>query len=149
MTAASSRKPRVTVQAARHCPKRVLLSKPFGELDDHPPVGRILDFVECDDEAQALNDAQIDLIVPKQPQQFLLGRVGTVRAHPKLQRCAMVIREDDLKELAISLSAAIVKARQLSLPTSAYILSMALLEVSQALKAAQGDKEGDKDDTVR
>jgi hypothetical protein len=60
----------------------------------------------------------------------------------------MVTREDDLKELAISLSAAIVKARQLSLPTSAYILSMALVEVSQALKAAEGDKE-DKDDTGR
>jgi hypothetical protein len=57
----------------------------------------------------------------------------------------MVTREDDLKELAISLSAAIVKARQLNLPTSAYILSMALPEVSQALKAAEGDKE----DTVR
>jgi hypothetical protein len=60
----------------------------------------------------------------------------------------MVTREDDLMELAISLSAAIVKARQLSLPTSAYILSMALVEVSQALKAGEGGK-GDKDDTVR
>ena len=57
-------------------------------------------------------------------------------------------REDDLKELATSLSAAIAKARQLNLPTSAYILSMALPEVSQALKAAEGDK-GDKEDTVR
>jgi hypothetical protein len=53
----------------------------------------------------------------------------------------MVTREDDLKELAISLSAAIAKARQLNLPTSAYILSMALVEVSQALKAAEGGKE--------
>jgi len=54
----------------------------------------------------------------------------------------MVTREDDLKELAISLSAAIVKARQLSLPTSAYILSMALVEVLQALKAAEADRRG-------
>jgi hypothetical protein len=53
----------------------------------------------------------------------------------------MVTREDDLKELAISLSAANVKARQLSLPTSASILSMALLEVSQALEAVEGDDE--------
>ena len=60
----------------------------------------------------------------------------------------MVTREDDLRDLAISLSAAIVKARQLNLPTSAYILSMALVEVSQALNTAEGDK-GDKDDTVR
>ena len=54
----------------------------------------------------------------------------------------MVTREDDLKELATSLSAAIAKARQLNLPTSAYILSMALEEVSQALKAAAA---GNKD----
>jgi hypothetical protein len=54
----------------------------------------------------------------------------------------MVTREDDLKELTISLSAAIAKARRLNLPTSAYILSMALVEVSQALKAAERDKEG-------
>ena len=53
----------------------------------------------------------------------------------------MVTREDDLKELSISLSAAIAKARQLNLPTSAYILSMALVEVSRALKAAESDKE--------
>ena len=54
----------------------------------------------------------------------------------------MATREDDLKELSISLSAAIAKARSLNLPTSAYVLSMALLEVSQALKAAKGDGEG-------
>jgi hypothetical protein len=54
----------------------------------------------------------------------------------------MASREDDLKELMISLSAAIAKARQLHLPTSAYILSMAVLEVSQALKAAEVDWRG-------
>jgi hypothetical protein len=48
----------------------------------------------------------------------------------------MVTREDDLNELAINLSMAIAKARQLNLPTSAYILSMALLEVLQATEAA-------------
>ncbi|MBV9560455.1 MAG: hypothetical protein JOY90_08345 [Bradyrhizobium sp.] len=53
----------------------------------------------------------------------------------------MITREDDLKELATSLSAAIVKARQLNLPTSAYILSMALVEVSQALKGAVPDRD--------
>jgi hypothetical protein len=54
----------------------------------------------------------------------------------------MASREDDLKELTISLSAAIAKARQLHLPTSAYILSMALVEVSQALQAAEADRKG-------
>jgi hypothetical protein len=52
----------------------------------------------------------------------------------------MVTREDDLKELAINLSAAIAKARQLNLPTSAYILSMALVEVLRALIAEEGDE---------
>jgi hypothetical protein len=54
----------------------------------------------------------------------------------------MATREDDLKELTIGLAAAIAKARQLHLPTSAYILSMALVEVSQALKAAEANREG-------
>jgi hypothetical protein len=53
----------------------------------------------------------------------------------------MATREDDLKELAINLSAAIAKARQLELPTSAYILSMALVEVSEAAKAAADRKD--------
>jgi hypothetical protein len=47
----------------------------------------------------------------------------------------MPTREDELKELASSLRAAIAKARELNLPTSAYILSMALVEVSQVLEA--------------
>ena len=48
----------------------------------------------------------------------------------------MVTREDDLNELANNLSTAIAKARQLKLPTSVYILSMALVEVLEAAKAA-------------
>jgi hypothetical protein len=54
-----------------------------------------------------------------------------------------VTREDDLKELATLLSTALTKARRLELPTSAYILSMALLEVSEALKLATGDEQDD------
>jgi hypothetical protein len=53
----------------------------------------------------------------------------------------MVTREDDLNELAKSVSAAIEKARQLNLPTSAYILSMVMVEVSEALKAAADEEE--------
>ena len=53
-------------------------------------------------------------------------------------------REDDLNELAADLQAAIAKARALNLPTSAYILSMALVEVSQAIEAAGPDGESDK-----
>jgi hypothetical protein len=55
----------------------------------------------------------------------------------------MASREDDLKELALDISRAIVKARQLKLPTSAYILSMVLMEVSEAIEAADDDGEHD------
>jgi hypothetical protein len=48
----------------------------------------------------------------------------------------MATREDDLNELAKTIAMAMEKARQLQLPTSAYILSMVLVEVSEAAKAA-------------
>jgi hypothetical protein len=51
----------------------------------------------------------------------------------------MASPENDLNELATIISAAIEKARQLNLHTSAYILSMVLVEVSEATKAADGD----------
>jgi hypothetical protein len=53
----------------------------------------------------------------------------------------MATREDGLKELAADLSAVISKARQLDLPTCGYILSMALLEVTEILK--QEEERGD------
>ena len=51
----------------------------------------------------------------------------------------MASPENDLNELATIISAAIEKARQLNLHTSAYILSMVLVEVSEAAKAADDD----------
>lgn len=57
----------------------------------------------------------------------------------------MATRGDDLSELAQDISMAITKARRLNLPTSAYILSMVLVEVSEALKAAD-DEEGQEED---
>ena len=50
----------------------------------------------------------------------------------------MASPENDLNELAITISTAIEKARQLNLPTSAYILSMVLVEVSEATEAPKG-----------
>jgi hypothetical protein len=58
----------------------------------------------------------------------------------------MATREDDLNQLAIDVSAAISKARQLDLPTSAYILSMVLVEVSQLLRTPPDHRT---DDTTR
>ena len=55
----------------------------------------------------------------------------------------MASPENDLNELAITISTAIEKARQLKLPTSAYILSMVLVEVSEATKAADDNVTDD------
>ena len=57
----------------------------------------------------------------------------------------MATRGDELNELAQDISTAITRARRLNLPTSAYILSMVLVEVSEALKAA-ADEEEDAED---
>jgi hypothetical protein len=71
------------------------------------------------------------------------------RSHKKLQHeQTMATREDELKELSSSLSTAIAKARQLNLPTSAYILSMALVEVSRALSELV-DSEGEGEESRR
>jgi hypothetical protein len=56
----------------------------------------------------------------------------------------MAISENDLDELADVISAAIEKARQLDMHTGVYILSMALVEVSMAAKAAANKSNGRK-----
>ena len=58
----------------------------------------------------------------------------------------MVTREDELEELVLDIKTAIAKARQLNLPTSAYILSLVLVEVSEAMNA---DAENWEDDAAR
>jgi hypothetical protein len=119
--------------------------KPLRKLDQHAPVGRVRYLVECNDEPQTFNDGHIDLIFLEQPQQSIAGRFVMACAHIKRSsiELKMPTREDDLRELTTSLSAAIEKARRLDLPTSAYVMSMALVEVSQALKAIETGKEDD------
>ena len=56
----------------------------------------------------------------------------------------MAISKNDLDELVAMISTAIEKARQLNMHTSAYILSMALAEVSKAAKAASNKPNGGK-----
>ncbi|WP_213742316.1 hypothetical protein [Bradyrhizobium sp. dw_411] len=55
----------------------------------------------------------------------------------------MATLDDDLNELAITISMAIEKARQLKLSTSAYILSMALVEVWETTKGGERNIAGD------
>ena len=52
--------------------------------------------------------------------------------------------KNHLDELVAMISTAIEKARQLNLHNSAYILSMAMAEVSKAAKAAAGKADGSK-----
>jgi hypothetical protein len=56
----------------------------------------------------------------------------------------MAASKNDLDELVAIISIAIEKARQLNMQTSAYILSMALAEVSKAAKAAADKPDGDR-----
>jgi len=53
-----------------------------------------------------------------------------------------VSRGDELKELASELSRAAETARRVGLPTTVYLLSMALVEVREAARAAN---DGDDD----
>jgi hypothetical protein len=52
-------------------------------------------------------------------------------------------RDDDLSALANTIRSAIEKARHLQLPTSAYVLTMALIEVMQEKDAIEPRHEGD------
>jgi hypothetical protein len=54
----------------------------------------------------------------------------------------MATSKNDLDELVAMISTAIEKARQLNMHTSAYILSMALAEVSKAAKAGPDEPNG-------
>jgi hypothetical protein len=52
-------------------------------------------------------------------------------------------RGEELKELASELSRATERARRIGLPTTVYLLSMALVEVREAATAADdGDDDG-------
>ncbi|WFU69015.1 MULTISPECIES: hypothetical protein [unclassified Bradyrhizobium] len=50
-------------------------------------------------------------------------------------------RGDELKELASDLSRAAERARRLGLPTTVYLLSMAVVEVREAAVADDGDDD--------
>ena len=51
-------------------------------------------------------------------------------------------REDELKELASDLSRAVEAARRVGLTTTVYLLSMALVEVSEAAADDEGNDDG-------
>lgn len=50
--------------------------------------------------------------------------------------------EDELRELASELSRAVEAARRVGLPTTVYLLSMALVEVREAAADDEGNDDG-------
>jgi hypothetical protein len=59
------------------------LRETLGQFDQNAPVSRVPDLSEGNDEPQAFDDVQIDLIVAKQLQQFVPGVIGIVDVHRK------------------------------------------------------------------
>ena len=56
------------------------LCKSFGQFDEGAPIRRILDLVESNDQPQTFSDSRVDLMIPKQLQQFIATMIGIVRA---------------------------------------------------------------------
>ena len=54
--------------------------KSLGQFDENAPIRRILDLVESNYQPQTFSDRQVDLIIPKQLQQFIATMIGIVRA---------------------------------------------------------------------
>jgi hypothetical protein len=60
---------------------RRLICQALGEFNQNASIRRIADFPERNNKAQPLDNIQIDLIVPKQLQQFVRGVIGIVNIH--------------------------------------------------------------------
>jgi hypothetical protein len=88
------------------------------------------------------------VVVLQQLAQFVIEIGGMVDAHNESSRGEkhMMTRADELSEMAATIVSTIEKARYLKLPTSAYILSMALMEVMEERDAIHPRR---KDDTTR
>ncbi|MFL6838014.1 MAG: hypothetical protein ACJ8FZ_12010 [Bradyrhizobium sp.] len=50
-------------------------------------------------------------------------------------------RGEELKELVVDLSRAVERARRVGLPTTIYLLTMALVEVREAAEATEGEDD--------
>jgi hypothetical protein len=50
---------------------RAVTLQSFGKFDQDASIGRTIDFLKCNDRAQPLDDAGIDLMTLKRPQQNL------------------------------------------------------------------------------
>jgi hypothetical protein len=120
--------------------------KPFGQFDDRAPIGWAPDFSERNDEPKTLGGTRIDVVILQQLPQFFIEIGGMVGAHNDNSRgeTHMTTRADELNEMAATIVSTIEKARYLKLPTSAYILSMALLEVMEERDAIHPRQNDDR-----
>jgi hypothetical protein len=122
------------------------LPEPFGQFDDRAPLGWVFDFPERNDEPETLTGTWIDVVILQRLRQFAIEIGGMVGAHNENSRgeTHMMTRADELSEMAATIVSTIEKARYLKLPTSAYILSMALLEVMEERDAIPPRRKDDK-----
>jgi hypothetical protein len=122
------------------------LPEPFGQFDDRALLGWAFDFPERNDEPEPLTGTWIDVVILQRLRQFFIEIGGMVGAHNKNSRgeTHMMTRADELSEMAATIVSTIEKARYLQLPTSAYILSMALLEVMEERDAIPPRRKDDK-----
>jgi hypothetical protein len=122
------------------------LPKPFGQFDDRAPISWFPDFPEGNDEPETLTGTWIDVVILQRLRQFFIEIGGMVGAHNENSRgeTHMMTRADELSEMAATIVSTIEKARYLKLPTSAYILSMALLEVMEERDAIPPRRKDDK-----
>jgi hypothetical protein len=122
------------------------LPEPFGQFDDRAPLGWAFDFPERNDEPETLTGTWIDVVILQRLRQFFIEIGGMVGAHNENSRgeTHMMTRADELSEMAATIVSTIEKARYLKLPTSAYILSMALLEVMEERDAIPPRRKDDK-----
>src|SRR3979411_919967 len=99
-------------------------------FDEDVPIRTIYDFSDCDSNPQNHPRRSARSAYPESTRVItgIADTTFTVMALEVSNR--MATREDDLNQLALDISTAIAKARQLKLATSAYILSMVMVEVS-------------------
>lgn len=121
-----------------------LLCESFRQFDDLAALARAADLSKRDDQAKTLDRAWLRLVVLRQRLRpdLQVGKIFGAHIDDSAGVGAMT-RKNDLSALAAAIISAIEQSRHLKLPTSAYILSMALMEVMQARDGMEGNQKSD------
>jgi hypothetical protein len=122
-----------------------LLCESFRQLDDLAALAGAPNLSERDDQAKTLDRARLRLVVLRQRLRpdLQIGKIVGAHIDDSAGGVGAMTRKNDLSALAAAIISAIEQARHLKLPTSAYILSMALMEVMQARDGMEGNHKSD------